>query len=272
MDLLLDSLRTPTTRAELALADGEAFLGGGTWLYSEPQPQLSGLVDLTALGWPALEHTDDGLRIAATCTLAELCRAELPAAWAARDLIVQCCHALLASFKVWNVATVGGNVCASLPAGAMISLATALDGVAVIWTRDGDAWRQPVADLVTGPGTNTLARGEVLRAIELPEHALRARTAFRKTALSPLGRSAAVVVGRVDDDGAATFSLTAATPRPVVLRWGALPSAAELAAAVAAVPAWYDDVHGAPDWRAHVTALLAEEVRAELAGTDRRPA
>ncbi|MDT7569507.1 MAG: hypothetical protein QOG76_8131, partial [Pseudonocardiales bacterium] len=28
---------------------------------------------------------------------------------------------------------------------------------------------------------------------------------------------------------------------------------------------WFDDPHGAPDWRRAVTLLLAEEVRAELA-------
>jgi hypothetical protein len=40
-----------------------------------------------------------------------------------------------------------------------------------------------------------------------------------------------------------------------------------LAAAIeAAVPAWYDDVHGLPAWRRHVTLLLAEQVRTELAG------
>jgi hypothetical protein len=35
---------------------------------------------------------------------------------------------------------------------------------------------------------------------------------------------------------------------------------------VAAIPEsdWYDDVHGAPDWRHHVTLLLAEEIRQEL--------
>ena len=35
----------------------------------------------------------------------------------------------------------------------------------------------------------------------------------------------------------------------------------------AALPpdAYHDDIHGRPDWRRHVTAVLAEEVRAELA-------
>ena len=40
----------------------------------------------------------------------------------------------------------------------------------------------------------------------------------------------------------------------------------QVRAAVAGIPAWYDDPHGAPDWRAAVTAELAVEVVEELAG------
>ncbi len=63
--------------------------------------------------------------------------------------------------------------------------------------------------------------------------------------------------------------MTAATRRPVRIDRPALPGAEALRDALAAaIPdgLWYDDVHGAPDWRRHVTGLLAEEVRAELAG------
>ena len=37
------------------------------------------------------------------------------------------CEAFLASFKVWNSATVGGNICMSLPAGPMITMTVALE-------------------------------------------------------------------------------------------------------------------------------------------------
>src|ERR1700712_566718 len=70
--------RRASSRSDLTLAHGERFLGGGTWLYSEPQVDTTGLVDLTTMGWPALEYRNDGLRIAATCTIAEL--ADLPEA------------------------------------------------------------------------------------------------------------------------------------------------------------------------------------------------
>jgi putative selenate reductase molybdopterin-binding subunit len=52
--------------------EGDSWLAGGTWLYSEPQANLRRLLDLRALGWEPLNVSDDGLHIAATCTIAEL--------------------------------------------------------------------------------------------------------------------------------------------------------------------------------------------------------
>lgn len=258
--------RTAHSRADLDLAPGERFLGGGTWLYSEPQPEATGLVDLTTMGWPAIEESDAGIRISATCAIAELTRYRGP--WPAVPLFTQSAHALLASFKVWNIATVGGNICRAFAAGAMVSLCTALDGVAEVWTRPGDtrgpAYRIAVADLVTGNGTTSLGAGEVLRAIELPARALRARTALRKIALSDLGRSGAVVIGRVDEDGAVVFSITAATWHPSVLRYGRMPSAEVLRADVVALDGYYTDPLGAADWRRQCASVLAEEIRSEL--------
>ena len=44
-----------------------------------------------------------------------------------------------------------------------------------------------------------------------------------------------------------------------------LPDADELSEALDAQPPhYYDDPHGDPDWRGHLTRLYAEEVRREL--------
>src|SRR6185369_8904419 len=100
------------------------------------------------------------------------------------------------SWKVQHVATVGGNLCLAIPAGAMISLLATLDAVAVIWTADGGERRVPVVEFVTGAGTSVLESGEVLRAVDVPVGGEQATEfAFRKVALTPLGRSSAVVIG-----------------------------------------------------------------------------
>lgn len=266
----------PTARDQLwPLGLGDAVLAGGTWLFSEPQPQLHRLVDVTALGWPSITVSDHGVELAATCTVAEVSAlaARLAADrpdWSAAPLLRQCCTALLASFKIWSAATVGGNICLGLPAGAMISLATALDGVATVWRADGRDYRLPVGELVIGAGSTALAVGDVLRSVHLPAAALRARTAFRKLAPAPLGRSGVVVIGRRDaasDGGGFALSVTAATVRPYVFRFDGVPEPEPLAAVHAGIPeaAWTRDAHGDPDWRRAMTLLLARQVCAELA-------
>lgn len=276
MDLnTVTSYRFAHTREELALSPGEKVLGGGTWLFSEPQPHITGLVDLSRLPWPALEITEHGLRIGATCTIAQLVAfgegrgpLALPGDWAAASLFSVAANALLASFKIWNTATVGGNVCQSFCAGSMVSLSAALDGTAVILTPEGGERTQSVASLMTGNGTNSLGPGEVLRAVDLPVTALRSRALMRKIALAELGRSGAVVTGRVDADGTAVFTVTAATLTPWVLRYAAVPPAGTLAEAVAAAPNFYTDPLGIADWRRGVSVALAEELRAALEADD----
>ncbi len=263
------AIEVPRSRGALTgWRDGDAYLGGGTWLFSEPQVHLRRLIDLAGLGWTPVSVSDAGLEIAATCTIAELNEAVLPEAWIAAKLIRQCSRSLLASFKIWNMATVGGNICLALPAGAMTSLTAALDGMATIWMPDGGERRLPVADLVIGANANALRPGEVLRRIDITAEALMRRTAFRQISLTTHGRSGALLIGTL---GAAGFSLTvtASTPRPVQLRFGAVPAAAALADAIEqAIPpaAYFDDMHGRPDWRRHVTLLFAEEIRRELGG------
>ena len=259
---------------------GDVWLAGGSWLFSEPQPGLLRLVDLSALGWPPITVTPDGIELAATCTLAELfalapasdgVRAQpqagrLDPEWDAARLIAPCCRALRGSFKVWNVATVGGNLCLAMPAGPMISLTAALGGVCTIWGADGSERRVSVLDFILGAGCRDLADGELLRSIALPASALRCRPALRQLSLHERGRSAALLIGLLDPaDGAFVLTITAATPRPVRLAFPAIPSAGELGEAIArAVPAYLDDVHGAPAWRAHLTRTYAEEIRREL--------
>ena len=242
--------RVARGRDDLVLAPGEALLAGGTWLFSEPQPDVTGLVDLTTLGWSDWEVLPDVLRIGATCTVERA----LGAPWGpAADLVRACADSFLMSFKVQHVATVGGNLCLALPAAAMVSLTAGLAGSVVIWTPDGGSRIEPVVDFVTGAGTTTLAPGEVIRAVDVPTAALARPTAFRRTSLTPLGRASAVVVGC-----GRRITLTASTTRPVVLDLD------DLDAGLAAVDCWYDDPHGPADWRAHVTGVLAREVRAEL--------
>jgi CO/xanthine dehydrogenase FAD-binding subunit len=253
MDLnTITAVARPKARSELPVwTAGDAWLAGGTWLFSEPQAHLHRLIDLSALGWPALTIEPDGLSIAATCSVAELDALTCPP-----------------EFKIWKTATVGGNICMSLPAGPMISLACALDGVCTIWQADGGERKIAAADFVTGNNANVLRPGELLRQIDLPLAALKRRTAFRQMSLTPVGRSAALSIGSIAPDGAFALTVTASTKRPVQFSFKTIPGAAELRGRILqTIPddLYHDDVHGKPFWRKHMTLRQAAEIRDELA-------
>jgi len=269
MDLnTITAVARPKARAELpAWTAGDAWLAGGTWLFSEPQADLHRLIDLAALGWPALTIDGNGLSIAATCSVAELDAVACPPDWLAAPLINQCCRAFLASFKIWKTATVGGNICMSLPAGPMISLTSALDGVCTIWQPDGGERTVAMLDFVTGNNANVLKGGELLRQIDIPLAALKRRSAFRQISLTPVGRSAALVIGTLGHDGAVALTVTASTKRPVRLSFKKVPDDSDLREAIlGAIPddLYHDDIHGKPFWRKHMTLRLAREICDEL--------
>ncbi len=262
----------PAARAELpAFLEGDSFLAGGTWLYSEPQPHLRRLIDLCALGWEPLSIGPDGVDIAATCTLAALNAAVFPAHWPAARLVAECCRCLMGSFKVWNMATVGGNLCLALPAAPMISLAAGLEGTCLIWSPDGSERRLSIFDFITGARQTALRPGEVLRSLHLPAAALRRRSEMRRASLTKEGRSAALLIGTRGAEGDVTLAVTAATPRPFRFHFERVPDASQLhdTLETALSPAAYhDDVHGAPAWRRHMTLRLAQEIRAALERDD----
>jgi CO/xanthine dehydrogenase FAD-binding subunit len=274
MDLnTITEVAHPHSRAQLPVwTAGDAWLAGGTWLFSEPQVHLTRLIDLTDLKWPALTIGEPGLTIAATCTVAQLDAFIYPPEWIASPLVNQCCRAFLASFKIWKTATVGGNLCMSLPAGPMIALTAALDGVCTIWKADGSEQKTAVVDFVTGNQCNVLAPGDLLRQIDVPLAALTRRAAFRQISLTPAGRSAALLTGSLTGGDDLTITVTASTTRPVQLSFLGIPQPKQLREAILdRIPdqLYHDDVHGKPAWRKHMTLRLAEEIRFELQGLAR---
>ncbi len=274
MDLnTITEVAHPHSRAQLPVwTAGDAWLAGGTWLFSEPQVHLTRLIDLTDLKWPALTIGESGLTIAATCTVAQLDAFIYPPEWIASPLVNQCCRAFLASFKIWKTATVGGNLCMSLPAGPMIALTAALDGVCTIWKADGNEQQIAVVDFVTGNQRNVLAPGDLLRQIDLPLAALTRRTAFRQISLTPTGRSAALLIGSLSGSDDLTITVTASTTRPVQVPFTGIPQPKQLREALLdRIPEqlYHDDIHGKPAWRKHMTLRLAEEIRFELQGLAR---
>ena len=228
-------------------------------------PGIDTIIDLMSLGWTPLEIVDDGLEIAATCRIRDLLDFQSPSEWKASVLFKQCAQALSASFKIYNEATIGGNICMSLPAGAMISLVHALHAEYTIWPHDGEAFTIPSSEFHTGILDNKLNPGDILRSIRLPDQWLKREAILDLRSLTHVGRSAVLVIATRDkDDGQVEFSVSASVTRPYQFAFHSNPSSAELKDAIQdGIPedAYFDDQHGDVFYRRAMTAYLAEQLR-----------
>ncbi|WP_328666453.1 FAD binding domain-containing protein [Streptomyces sp. NBC_00322] len=269
MDLntVSEVIRRPSDRPGVDWREGDAWLAGGTWLFSTEQPRLRRLIDLTALGWKPLVPSDAGLEIGATCTIRDLYSFKPLGDWIAGSLFAKSCDAFLSSFKVWSSATVGGNICMSLPAGPMITLTVALEAQYELWAPDGSVRIVDALDFVTGNNENVLAPGEILRRIDIPARALRKRTAHRRFTLTHLGRSTVFLIGtQTPGMSDLLLTVTAGTTRPVRDAFDTMPDARTLQQSIDVVPAdvWFADPNGTRGHRRHLTKHFAEEIRREL--------
>jgi CO/xanthine dehydrogenase FAD-binding subunit len=174
------------------------------------------------------------------------------------------------SFKIYNAATIGGNICMSLPAGAMISLAASLEGVYTLWPHGGNPRKVSALDFVTGNHKNVLQTGELLRSIHLPAEALTKRFAFRRSSLTHLGRSAALIIGTSSAERRdLTLTITASTSRPIQIKFDRMPKLDDLCHAIergVAADEWFGDVHGSARYKRHLTFYYAGQILAELGG------
>ncbi|HKV19741.1 MAG TPA: FAD binding domain-containing protein [Mycobacterium sp.] len=266
INTITEIVRSPAEPPGSDWRDGDAWLAGGTWLFSDQQPDLRRLIDLVPLGWDGLAAGDDGLEIGAMCTIRNLYEFSAPADWTAAPLLRTSCEAFLASFKVWNTATVGGNIAMSLPAGPMITLTVALEATYTLQSTDGSERIVDAADFVTGNHENILAPGELLRKIDIPARALRRRHTHRRFTLTHLGRSTIFMIA-TQGDGDLLLTITAGTTRPVRLAFDTVPDADVLTQRIHAIPddVWFDDPNGTPDHRRHLAVHFANEIREELA-------
>jgi CO/xanthine dehydrogenase FAD-binding subunit len=272
LNTITEVVRRPADRPGADWRPGDAWLAGGTWLFSDQQPDLRRLIDLMPLGWDTLDVSPAGLKIGAMARIHQLYVLSTPDEWRAASLIHTSCEAFLASFKVWNSATVGGNICMSLPAGPMITLTVALEATYTLLRPDGSERVVDAVDFVTGNHQNILTPGEVLREIDIPVSALQKRHTHRRFALTHLGRSTIFMIATqtagTDD---MLLTITAGTTHPIRLSFEAMPDADTLQHGIDSLAddVWFDDPNGTPDHRRHLARHYAEEIRTELAGGQR---
>lgn len=167
----------------------------------------------------AIAEIDGGFRVGAAVTGMELMDHEaFAAAWPGMiDGI-----ALIGSVQVKGRASIGGNLCNASPAADGVPPLIAADAVAAIAGSNGTR-EAPVAEIVTGPGETSLARGEIITSFSFPRRPPHSGDCYLR--LTPRTEMDIAVVGvgvnlTLDDAGvcvAARVALGAVAPTPLLV-------------------------------------------------------
>jgi len=261
----IETYLRPTTLATVGnWQPGNAWLAGGTWLFSEPQPQLKTLVDLEPLGWSEIELEGETLAIGATCTFAQLLSYPWNPEWQAIALFKSAVSALAASFKVTHLATIGGNLCLALAVGVMAPVLVALDATYEIWHPIAPPRHIAAKDFQLGIQQTQLQPGEVLRRVLIPLANLRWQTNFQRFGITATDPALSLVVVVQKPQALATrISLGACVPAPCLLEFASPPTADQLTEALRSLP-WLEDIRASAQYRHHVTTILIQRALAEF--------
>lgn len=166
------------------------------------EPDL--MLDMKHLpGMREIVAEDGGFRVGAAVSGAEMGEHDaLKALWPGVVEGVE----LIGSSQVQSRATMAGNLCTGSPAGDSVPSMVAAGAVARVQGPDG-VRDVPVVDIPTGPGKNSLAKGEFITSIFLParpEHAADAYLRFIPRTEMDIAVSSAAVSLELDADGVVT--------------------------------------------------------------------
>jgi len=256
----------------LAKEKGKAFvLAGGTDLLvrmkSGLEPDL--IVDIKRIpATQSVTRTASGFRIGAAVSCAELGRsATLKRAWPG---VVEAAN-LIGSDQIQGRCTIVGNLCNASPAADSVPALIAAGAKAAIVGPNG---RRTVAveKVVTGPGSTSLKRGELIEAIMLPKRPPKSGDAYLRFIprtemdIAVVSAGVALTIGAKGVVKQARVSLGAVAPTALLVSEAAdaligsrlEPDAlAALAAACGAACRPIDDKRGTVEFRTEVAGVLA---------------
>lgn len=246
---------------------GWAWLAGGTWIFSEPQPDLKGLVGMERFDWSEIEAVPEGLVIGATCSLSKLLNFSWSKEWSAMRGLQDAVTGLAASLKVINLATVGGNLCLALSVGTLAPVMLVLNATYEIWSPTVPPRHVAAVDFQTGAQQTVLQPGEVLRRVQIPYASLRWRVNYQRIGIAATDPALAIAVAAYNPQTPQVrFGLNAALAAPRLLEFSHVPTAAELTESLLGLP-WLEDGRASAQYRQQMTAVLMrrslEAVRGE---------
>ncbi len=178
---------------------------------------------------------------------------------------------LIGSTQIQGRASLGGNLCNASPAADSVPAMMAAAAVATVAGPDGRR-EVPVEDIATGPGTTSLARGEIVVSIFLPPRPPRSGDAYLRfipRTEMDIAEVGAGVSLALDGEGLCTdarVALGAVAERAILVPDAAATligtpvddsALAALAAAASAACRPIDDKRGTKAHRIHVAGVLA---------------
>lgn len=179
---------------------------------------------------------------------------------------------LIGSTQVQGRASMGGNLCNASPAADSVPALIAADATCTVVGPNGTR-DVAVADIPTGPGSNSLGQGEFVATINLPQKAANSSDAYLR--MIPRTEMDIAIVGAavnltLDDDGVVTAAkvvLGAVAPTAIPVQEAAdaligtkvdddAQAAMQAAASAAAKP--ISDKRGTAEYRTQVVGVLAK--------------
>ncbi len=250
--------------------DDYAWLAGGTWLFSQPQPHLKTLVDMQSLGWSEIDTTEDYLVIGATCPLDKLLHYNWSSEWTAIEGLKHAIHSLAASFKVVNVATIGGNICLALSVGTIAPFMVAVDATYEIFNLRGESSEIPAAEFQIGSRQTILKNGEVLRRILIPLNNLQWQVSYQRFANTTTEAALAIVVSAYNRLGTILRVVVGGSiAAPIVREFYGITEFTKDDVEKALIESletesFLDDNRGSADYRQEITGILIRDSLSSL--------
>lgn len=243
---------------------GWFWLAGGTWIFSEPETRATVLVDLEPFHWSEIEVLPLGLAIGATCKLVDIANFPFPPVWTATQALKRAVQEL-ASFKIANVATIGGNLCLALPASPFAPVMVALDARYEILAPDAPPRTIAAAEFQLGAQQTRLQPGEALRKILIPPTYLDWQVRFHRLGLQTTGYALAIVVTAYHPlTQQVRYAIGASTPAPHLLTFNRPPTLTEIIQALNQIPDFITDDRASASYRQHITQVLMRRSLQEL--------
>lgn len=174
-----------------------SVLAGGTDLMVDNDPAMEALLDIGNLDLNYIKKDNEYLKIGSATTFNEILESKeiysnFRGLWDAAKV--------LADKTIRNVATIGGNICSSVPSGDSIPPLFTMEAILVIKTPTEEL-KVKVEDFFTGPKENILKKGHILKEILIPYKDKACGSIFKKVSRNSVDLATSNVAVLIAVDG-----------------------------------------------------------------------